>query len=877
MRHLALIALICLLSVPARAEYPPPPDPDTAPAPAPDPDPDPAPAPAPAPGVDDPKPEARSPKPSAAPATDATALSGPDAVSILFTTDIYGRYAWPGCDKRPVPNRADMSHFITAVREAKRQIKADGEPEPVLLSAGSTIRPDVMGNHIFGGGAAWASAAVGLLAEAGFDAMAVGSYDFGAHPDNLKRYMELMRKSKIPLLAANLTCEQEEGDPPDFRCKGLGALDGKRYQLLERGGLKIGIYSVVREDLTSRILDRSRGSLEAADPLETARKLNKTLRQQLKADIVVLLANLNNEGDAPMPVIDFLRKLGPDAPDLVITDTLYDRRNEDYIGTIRSATLPPIVGTDRFAQNLGRARIHYARGPEGRVKVKGVEVTLRPAARSKPDKQAALKVADMMSELCRAISAPIKQAVVSEPMSLADFRVYLMEIMRTRQNAEVALLNDSAIADTPFPLQGPLNREMLLRAIRSETHMGYFKMDGATLIKKIALPYVVKGLPGLRVLGIAKKGKKYYINNRLINDNHHYKVATTAFVAGGGDGLVSLWTERFKDSGFALRRVAVDFFDEGNQGRVDGNPDVNLARDFADPWERWLLYSGIDLGVFFSNLNVDNGSEGNRYSKPMLGQADQTSLKIDAGVDLGASNRDHAVEVDVTLQYGHSWTLTASDKAAGKDSTSAEVLDQIRGDLLYRLTKFRNSESPGLWYMPVPYAEATLISEFTASGCTPYAECKDSVAGNEESYHYMELTGTVGGGLLVHPMLFFKLGFAVNGELLTPQEALAPGQEDEAEIGIYFGYKLRRLKLNKSKHYPIQLESRLDFYITDLGDTIRREVNWESKLFFNLLPMFYISASHRLYVFDIRGQDVSVANDISLGLEFITDYRYQLF
>jgi hypothetical protein len=146
----------------------------------------------------------------------------------------------------------------------------------------------------------------------------------------------------------------------------------------------------------------------------------------------------------------------------------------------------------------------------------------------------------------------------------------------------------------------------------------------------------------------------------------------------------------------------------------------------------------------------------------------------------------------------------------------------------------------------------------------------------------MDLRGTVGAGLLVHPNLFFKLGFATVGELLTPDEAVGAG-ENKATVGIYAGYKLRRTKLNSSVHYPVLLESRLDFYFTDFGATLRREMIWESKFFISILPYFYVTAAHRMYVFDARFQDqpagsgTGISNDISIGFEAMVDYRHQLF
>ena len=207
--------------------------------------------------------------------------------------------------------------------------------------------------------------------------------------------------------------------------------------------------------------------------------------------------------------------------------------------------------------------------------------------------------------------------------------------------------------------------------------------------------------------------------------------------------------------------------------------------------------------------------------------------------------------------------------------------DQIRFDFLYRLTYFRNRKVPADWYLPVPFVEATLNTEFT--GDSTY--CPASVGGTctdgqKDTYHYMDIRGMLGVGMLVNPSLFVKAGFATTGELLTPDEALEDQGIDAGRVGLYLGYKLRRRKLNSSVRNPILLESRLDVFMTDFSQSFQRELTWETKLFFNFLPMFYVSASYRLYYFAAAKDGVtesSVANDVSIGFEILTDYRHQLF
>jgi 2',3'-cyclic-nucleotide 2'-phosphodiesterase (5'-nucleotidase family) len=809
---------------------------------------------------------------------------GEGRLHLLYTADLYGRFAWPGCEKR-TPGKADLSHLVAAVEARRTALRTAGEDRPLVVAGGSMLRPDVMGSHIFTSGRAWAGTAIDLLRKVGFQAVSVGPYDFGAHPDALKSYMTRMGKAKIPLLAANVTCS----DKNDFRCRHLG-WQGRRYLVLQGRDLRVGILAVVREDLPSRILGRSAGSLTAADPVKEAKRLIRQLRGKERVDLVVVLANLNLESDSPQPVIAFARKLGRDAPDLMLADAMFDREGKDFIGQIRSRGGPLIVGTDRFGQHLGEAIVRYSR-VGSKVTVKGVEARMHKVADFAPDKRTAQQVVYLLDEVCRSLNRPLGRGRFARPASQDTFARYTMEIMRNRMRAELALLNDSALADTSFPMKGTLTREKVLRAIRTETHLGAFWISGSRVVKLLG-PYVTGDKRGLDVLGLTKKGTRWYINSRPLIDGLHYKVAATRFIASGGDGLIALKTERFRDSGFMLRRVVTDFFEDDLQAKRDGDPSIDAAKDFPDPWDQWVLYAGADVGISVSNLTVGNygPKKGTRYNKPLLLRDDVTSLKFDTALSLGASNRNHALEGDVSLQYGQTWTLTAAEKADGEqDATTAETLDKIRGDFLYRLNKLRNLKGPGLWYVPVPYGEATVITEFTTDSAYCVARCDDSDSSNHETetYRYLELGGTVGVGFLLHPYLFAKAGFAVSGELLTPAAALEQvGDERAARTGIYLGYRLRRLKVVSDARHPLQLESRLDYYATDLTASRRQELTLQTKLYFELTRFLQVSASHSLYVFDTHctrsscdkgANDISTANDVSLGLNLLLDYRHQVF
>ncbi|MBW2735121.1 MAG: 5'-nucleotidase C-terminal domain-containing protein, partial [Deltaproteobacteria bacterium] len=525
-------------------------------------------------------------------------------VHLLFTGDLYGRYAWPGCAERQ-QSHAELSHLISATRALRQRLSAAGKRKPITLMAGSAIRPDVLGNFIFRDAPALVPRVAELFSRVGFDAISVGLFDFGAAPEALARYERAMRKEGLALLAGNVRCRGSE----DARCSGLGAEDGQRYQVIERGGLKVGIFAVVRGDLSKRILERSGHDLESIDPVRWSRATITTLRQREKVDLVVALANLNLESDAPGPVLEYLRALGHDSPDIVVANAMFERASRSgYLRQIRRGRTV-VVGTDRFGQHLGEAVITL-----GKKGVHKVEVRQHAVAEYPPDKKAQPLLDTMIRELCRTTNQPLGKGVFTKPMRYKGALEYLMQVMRKRTRAEVAVLNDSAIADTSFPMKGQLTNEQLLRAIRSETPVGHVSILGKQLIKHFG-KHVTKGGTGLNVLGMKKKGKKWRVNGRPLVAGQLYRVAITAFVAAGGDGLIKLKPlETFDGSGTSLRAMTLAFFGADEQAEHDQNSDIDLSKDFPDLGDRWVLYGDFDLGFSLSKVSISNGPATSRYS-----------------------------------------------------------------------------------------------------------------------------------------------------------------------------------------------------------------------------------------------------------------------
>lgn len=795
-----------------------------------------------------------------------------EIVDILFSTDIYGRFAWPGCP-REGKDKANIAHLHAAVRHFRDLRLQKGELDPIVLLGGSSLRPDIMGSFLFNDAPTLSEQFVLFLKSMRVDALALGLFDFGAHPKTFDRYIALNEKHGVSLLAGNVDCVSEH-------CISLKA-QRLPYKIIRRGRFRIAIYSVIRNDLKKRILSQSAKRLKVSAAVSWSKSLLKKLKEEEKVDLIIALANLNLENEAPKGVLDYVRSLGDLAPDIVISDGMFQRNiKKGFIGYLRYGD-SLIVGTDRFGQNLGQIELSTRSKKDKVLKIDNIR--FYKTVNYIPEKRHSLAVEGFCQALSSAVNQPIGHGFFKKPADYSEFLHYVMQIMRQRTHAEIAIINESGIADTSFPMRGELSWEKVLRAIRTDSAVGFVDLTGSRLIKIFSS--FSKNKTRLRLLGLKKIGKKWKVNGRSINKEHSYRVALTSFIANGGDGLIKLTTlERFRSLEISLRDLITDYFGSDGQKERDHDDDVSLEKDFPDLRKKWLLYGDLRLGFGLSSVNVNNGVDRKRYSLPLLRRDDLVALSGNLDLAFGATTRMHLFEFDLSLNYGKTWTTQTHMDEFGNysdDTTSAESLDRISSNILYRLSALRVLYGKQ-WYIPEFYSELRLISEFTGSGVCDPVDCPNS---GDQSYHYMELGLTTGLGWKLHPLFFIKIGAALRNELLTPNAAKP---DIPATPGIYVGYLLRRIKLINEPAHPLFLESRMDFYFTDLAGELRRELTTQTKVYFSLTRRLSLTLTHQLYLYDkqcqsgdiecqARGDSLAIANDISFGLAYFMDFRRQTF
>lgn len=814
---------------------------------------------------------------------------------VLFHSDLMGRYRWPGCRKKPV-GRGSYAQMIGGIELLRNRIKKAGDPAPVVLSAGNMLGPDVLGQFLFAHPRKWAPKVVSLIARAGYDALLVGRHDWAAQLKKLATYMKLSVARGLRLLAANVECKEKS----DFRCRHLGHV-GQPFVLVRRGPLKIAILGAVRRDLPKHLNPPNNKGISTKDPVAVLRPLIRRLRQKLSVDVVIVMADLESSESSPRNLLKLMRDLGADAPELLVGNAMYasgSQKTNHFVSQVTRAEGSAIVGTSRFGQHLGHTVItlqphkrHAAKQPRptkkttpkqpnkrkrpnkrktqlakvatrvaaGRFSVKKITTKQHPvaafAARSREKKA----LAAMMKAMCQTMDVPLGKGVISPPMSRPAFIRYMLRIVMRATHSELAILPDTLFADANFPLSGKLTRETVCRAIRFTDPVGVFKVKGSYLKKKLK-KYLSQKNPALWMEGLKKKGKLYYVNDRLLMEEQHYRIATTQFVANGGGDLIprqkTFETLVGKES---VRKLAILFFRKNRQNKYDGRNDIDLRRDFLPLNRKSLVSLVMDANLSLNDVSILN--PGVYTDQPQLTRERILGLLFNTTVTVEAINHINSFSAAGTIKYGKSKTWITDETTGISSSSTAETDDIVSLYLLYKYLQMHPKYDPAKWYYPIPYVEAYIETEIT----------RDLRSEKGELYRYTETAGMVGPGFMPYPKLFLKTGFVTRSHnILIPEER-------KVELGLYAGFTLTRHPIVKIAKYPIYLESRLDFYLTSLRKDRIKEFIWTNKVSFALISHLFLNVAHEFYIYDNREYDVNMASNLTVGVQVLMDFRHQTF
>ncbi|MDI6754127.1 MAG: 5'-nucleotidase C-terminal domain-containing protein, partial [Thermodesulfobacteriota bacterium] len=129
-----------------------------------------------------------------------------------------------------------------------------------------------------------------LMKEMGYDAVTLGNHEFDLKPRGLAQILQSAEaKGGMPSIVFSNAIFSKESDRDDtleevFK-KGLV----KPYMVVEKGGVKIGIFGLMGKDAAEKAPFAS--PVKFRDPVEMAKEMVKVLREKEKVDMVICLSH----------------------------------------------------------------------------------------------------------------------------------------------------------------------------------------------------------------------------------------------------------------------------------------------------------------------------------------------------------------------------------------------------------------------------------------------------------------------------------------------------------------------------------------------------------------------------------------------------------
>lgn len=431
--------------------------------------------------------------------------------SLLLVNDIYRM--------SDVRGRGGFPRLAAIVK----QERARGVPM-LFCHAGDTFSPSLMsgfdqGEHIV---------ALTNLIEPDVFVPGNHEFDFGK-----EKFLERMRESNFPYFAANVT--QADGSP----------LPGmKASRIYDFGGVKVGLVGLVMEEVPDVSFP---GDLRFESVMGTLRREVEALRAR-GADILVAVAHTERQVDLEIVrsrLVDFL--LTGHDHDLAISfdgKTVMVESNEEgyFVTAVDVAVTVKGEGLQREVTWLPSFRVH-------------------DSAKVEPDAGIARVVAAYETTL-----AGVLDVVVAENEYPLDSRTRIIrtsetptgnmiaDALREMTGAEVAIINSGAIrGNAYFPPASRIRRREILTELPFANISVLLELSGQELVAVLehafssmpdpqgrfpqvsgmAISYSRKSPVGRRVRAVTIDGKP-------LDPERRYKVGSTHFLLGGGDGFVML-------------------------------------------------------------------------------------------------------------------------------------------------------------------------------------------------------------------------------------------------------------------------------------------------------------------------------------------------
>ncbi len=684
-------------------------------------------------------------------------------VTIVASVGVEGDFADLTCDREP--NEPAFSAVAARLASVPEALKLDAG-DLFGTSAPARILLERMPEQV-----------VSAIVSTGLRALALGREDIAAPRPAFLQFSAALRAAGVPYLLSNLVCQPGAAKTHPPLCDSV--LDSSDPPLiLEVGDERIAVVTVLSPDaLATAAKDRTEG-ITLQKPAEALAAQTKRARAAGATSVVAIYEPDRNE-----PLKDTLElsvALGATGPDLLLVNR---------ISSALTAALPPGSRT-RIVATRRNSVVRHVLGQ--------VEPDEPPRAEPPPEVTALDRQGTTL--LCRELSRGYPGGKLSTPLHRDAFTSLLLDLMRTRADADVAIINRGAIGNGGlFPIRKVVTPLQLYAALPFENRLMVTRMRGPALRSwATSANAALFASRGLTVVDGEVK-----VNGRPVSDALTYEVTTTDFVAEGGHGGLGEGLEFEQVGAQTVRELLSEF--------LSIERSVDPRKVLPDPADstRWVFRYSLDGA--FTSTNVHNPQT--RFSDPQLARVPAVTLRIDTEGRADADDPSYTFENGVRLRYA-----TVSTDAPDAPTGFVENLDVITGRSTLTLRYLRPEKAR--WYHPLPFIETYVESEIDRP--------------ETREYHHLELRPIAGARLDLADRLALYLGVGGSWEVLARREQMVPPGAPAVPVAVA-GWILRPRPIFTLADRVIEADSTLDLVYRDpfgnAGVQLRANVKFSVPIF----------------------------------------------
>lgn len=479
------------------------------------------------------------------------------------------------------------------------------DPDLVVLDGGDLFQGVSAVNHSFGRGSVQAFNLVGV------DAAAVGNHEFDYGPgagEGLRgALLDGASQAEFAWLAANIT--NEDGSP--WAPTGI-----QPWILMERKGIKIGVVGLSTMDTPQTTKADNVADLRFTDPVAAVESTVSQLREQ-GARVIVAVGHLTGSCEPPeygLPELDcipdgeigrLLTELPPGTLDLLVMGhahtMLANRIDDTFVIENRAkghmiGQVELVVGPDGVVSDQSRILPHWllthdAVDPGCEDRAFPTEVRDVGGRMLEPDASALQLIETLEASapnLCEVVSCASRHLGRNRQAESAVGDVVADAMLHATGDAHIAITNSGGLrADLR---EGEIRLVDVQAVMPFDNALVTVDLAGSQLVDLVAVgtngDHGIIQVSGARIT-VGENGVAVLVNGTPVEPDSTYRVVTTDFLLGGGDGLgptLQAGTQ-VQRTGPLLRDAISDYLRslEGCVGDNPPIPDSDNPRIVRDP------------------------------------------------------------------------------------------------------------------------------------------------------------------------------------------------------------------------------------------------------------------------------------------------------